>query len=120
MFLLEGDHRTKGLHLEIDDKPWAALCEATRDHAGRLPEATLDEALQWVQFLLRESPDALKSRLRSTPPDDLSLQSILNLMAVNGHLWDSEPSNEDSFLKAWLGPFLSTYFGSITFTTSNW
>ncbi|KAF9999636.1 hypothetical protein BGZ65_005038, partial [Modicella reniformis] len=120
VFLFEGDHRTKGLHMEIDDKPWAALCEATRDHADRLPKETVDEALQWVQFLMRESPDAWKSRLRSTPPNDLSLQSILNLMAVSGHLWDSEPSNEDSFLKSWLGPFLSTYFGSITFTTSAW
>ncbi|KAF8923766.1 hypothetical protein BGZ58_002577, partial [Dissophora ornata] len=120
VFLLEGDHRTKGLHMEIDDKPWAALCEATRDHADRLPKETVDEALQWEQFLTRESPDTLKSRLRSTPPNDPSLQSILNLMAVSGHLWDSEPSNEDSFLKSWLGPFLSTYFGSITSTTSTW
>ncbi|KAF9357897.1 hypothetical protein BGX34_009152 [Mortierella sp. NVP85] len=111
VFLLEGDHRTKGLHMEIDDKPWTALCDATRDHADRLPEETVTETLQWVQFLMRESPDVLKSRLGSTPPKDPSLKSILNLMAVSGHLWDSEPGNEDSLLKAWLGPFLSTYFG---------
>lgn len=120
VFLLEGDHRTKGLHLEIDDEPWRALCEATSDLPDRLSKETVDEALEWVQLLARGSPDTLKSRMRSTPPNDLSLRSILNLMAVSGHLWDSEPSNEDSFLKAGLGPFLSTYLGSITFTTSAW
>ncbi|KAF9089120.1 hypothetical protein BGX27_002551, partial [Mortierella sp. AM989] len=120
VFLLEGDHRTKGLHLEMDDKPWAALCEVTREHVDPLLKGTVDEALQWVEFLSQESPDTLKSLLRSTPPIDPSLWSILNLMSVSGHLWNSEPSNEDSFLKSWLGPFLSTYLGSITFTTSAW
>jgi hypothetical protein len=96
------------------------MCEATRDHVDRLPKETVDEALQWAQFLMRESPDAVKSHLSSTPPNDPSLESILNLMVVSGHLWDSEPSNEDSFLKAWLAPFLNTYFGSNTLMTSAW
>ena len=120
VFLLEGDHQTKGLHLEIDDEPWAALCEATRDHVNPLMKGTVDEVLQWVEFLSQGSPDILKSLLRSTPPNDPYLLSILNLMSVSGHLWDSEPSNEDSFLKSWLGPFLSTYLGNITFATSAW
>ncbi|KAK3814023.1 MAG: hypothetical protein J3Q66DRAFT_345451 [Benniella sp.] len=120
IFLIEGEHRAKGLHLEIDDVPWEAMCEATRDHVDRLPKETVDQALQWAQFLMRESPDAVKSLLNSTPPNDPSLNSILNLMVVSGHLWDSEPTNEDSFLKAWLGPFLNTYFGSNTFMKSAW
>ncbi|KAF9579256.1 hypothetical protein BGW38_004564, partial [Lunasporangiospora selenospora] len=118
VFLLEGEHQIKGLHLEIDDEPWAALCEATKDHVDPLTKGTLDEALRWVELLSQGSPDTFKSLLRSTPPNDPHLLSILNLMSVSGHLWDSEPSNEDSFLKSWLGPFLSTYLGNIAFTTS--
>jgi len=106
--------------MEVDDEPWAALCEVTKDHVDPLAKNTVDEALQWVEFLAREGPDSFKSLLRSSPPIDPSLRSILNLMAVSGHLWDSESCNEDSFLKSWLGPFLSTYLGSTTFTTSTW
>ncbi|KAG0353695.1 hypothetical protein BGZ54_002092 [Gamsiella multidivaricata] len=120
VFLVEGDHQTRGLHVEIEDEPWAALCEATRDQVDPLPKVTVDEAHQWVRFLARESPDSFKARLRASPPNDPSLQSILNLMVSSGQLWNSESCNEDTYLKSWLGPFLQTYFSSITFTTSGW
>ncbi|KAF9307074.1 hypothetical protein BGZ74_000078 [Mortierella antarctica] len=64
VFLIEGDHQTRGLHVEIEDEPWAALCEATRDQVDPLPKVTIDEAHQWDADAGGDS----KYRLQSTHP----------------------------------------------------
>ncbi|KAF9343636.1 hypothetical protein BGX26_005432, partial [Mortierella sp. AD094] len=89
VFLVESDHQTRGLHAEVEDESWDALCEATRDEVEPLPKDVVDEALAWVHLLAQESPDSFRTRLRQSPPKDPTLQSILNLM---------ETRNEDSDL----------------------
>lgn len=119
-FLGESDHQTRGLHAEVEDESWDALCEATRDEVEPLPKDVVDEALAWVHLLAQENPDSFRTRLRQSPPKDPTLQSILNLMVSNGQLWSDQPCNEDTYLKSWLGPFLETYFGNVRFVATCW
>ncbi|KAI7816620.1 hypothetical protein BC939DRAFT_34683 [Gamsiella multidivaricata] len=120
VFLIEGDHQTRGLHMEVEDESWAALCDATRNQVEPLPKHTLEEVHWWAHFLARESPESFRTHLRAFPPNDPTLHSLLNLMVSSGHLWSDQVCNEDTYLKSRLGPFLETYFGNITFTTSGW
>ncbi|KAF9971878.1 hypothetical protein BGZ73_005072 [Actinomortierella ambigua] len=41
-------------------------------------------------------------------------------MTDTAQLWNTKPRNEDTYLKAQLGPFLDTYFGKLRFTMSAW
>lgn len=65
VFLIEGDHQTRGLHVEIEDEPWAALCEATRDQVDPLPKVTIDEAHQWVCFFSSGQSRFIQSTFKS-------------------------------------------------------
>lgn len=87
VLLVEGNHQTRGLHAEIEDESWAALCEATRDQVDPLPKVTVDEAHQWAHLLAWETPGSYRARLRVSSPNDLILQSVLNLMVSSGQLW---------------------------------
>jgi hypothetical protein len=120
IFLVEGDYQNRGLHTEVEDESWAALCIATRSQVNALPKDIVEEAHQWVHFLAQESPESFRERLRTFPPTDANLRSIMNLMISSGQLWNSQPCNEDTFLKARLGPFLETYLSGIGFTTNHW
>ncbi|KAF9427754.1 hypothetical protein BGZ76_002206 [Entomortierella beljakovae] len=120
IFLIEGDHQNVGLHTEVEDESWAALCVATRSQVSPLPKGTVDEAHQWVHFLAQEGPESFREHLRTSPPTDTSLKSILNLMISSGQLWNSQPCNEDTYLKSRLGSFLETYLSGIRFTTNDW
>ncbi|KAG0318875.1 hypothetical protein BGZ99_005391 [Dissophora globulifera] len=120
VFLVEGDHQIRGLHTEVEDETWAALCDATKDPVKPLPKSTLEEVHWWAHFLARESPESFRTHLRGSPPNDPTLHSVLNLMVSSGQLWSDQPCNEDTYLKARLGPFLETYLGNIAFTTGGW
>lgn len=74
-----------------------------------LPKSIVDETHQWAHILARKSPESFRAHLKTSPPIDPTLHSILNLMVSSGQLWNNESSNEDTYLKARLGPFLDTY-----------
>lgn len=69
-FLVESDHQSRGLHAEVEDGSWDALCEATRDEVDPLPKDIVDEVLQWAHLLARENPTSFRARLRESPPKD--------------------------------------------------
>ncbi|KAF9994778.1 hypothetical protein BGZ79_000418 [Entomortierella chlamydospora] len=75
IFLVEGDHQNRGLQAEVEDKSWAALCEATRSRVDPLPNGIVEEAHQWVHFLAQENPDSLRVRLSTSPPTDPNLRT---------------------------------------------
>ncbi|KAF9406256.1 hypothetical protein BGZ94_003184, partial [Podila epigama] len=120
IFLVEAEHQTGGLQAEIEDESWDALCEATREQMDLQPEVTIVEAHRWAQLLACETPNSFKALLRESPPKNPVLKSILDKLTSCGQLWCDLPCNEDTYLKAWLGPFLDAYLGNIKYTMSSW
>ncbi|KAG0220720.1 hypothetical protein BGX31_010670 [Mortierella sp. GBA43] len=120
VFLVEADHQTRGLQAEMEDESWIALCDTTRDQVDSLPDVVVLEAHRWAHFLAHEKPESVRARLNQSPPADLSLKSILTQLTSTGRLWSDQASNEDTYIKSHLGPFLDTYLGNINYATSAW
>ena len=102
-------YRTRGLQAEIEDEPWDALCEATRDEMVLLQDGAVAEAHRWAHLLAHARPDAFRAILSESLPMDPTLKTILQMITSDDRLWSDHLCNEDTYLKSQLGPFLDTW-----------
>ncbi|KAF9925601.1 hypothetical protein FBU30_004654 [Linnemannia zychae] len=68
----------------------------------------IEKAYRWVDILAQESQEAIWELLKTSPPTDPNLKSILDSIKNSGQLWNGQSSNENTYLKSLLGPFLAT------------
>ncbi|KAF9578015.1 hypothetical protein BGW38_006431, partial [Lunasporangiospora selenospora] len=120
VFLVEAEYQTGGLQGEVEDNVWDSLCDAVRDPVPSLSKDAVDETHQWAHRLAQHKPDAFMQLLDDTPQQLNCLKSVLRKMTDTVQLWNTCARNEDTYLKAQLGPFLDTFFGKIRFTKSSW
>ncbi|KAF9198111.1 hypothetical protein BGZ49_001177 [Haplosporangium sp. Z 27] len=120
IFLIESIHQKMGLNSEVENRSWTVLCEATKSPLCPLESGVLLEANRWVDILEQESQEAIWELLKTSPPTDPNLKSILDSMKNSGQLWNGQSSNEDTYLKSLLGPFLATYLSELAYVSYNW
>ncbi|KAG9061641.1 hypothetical protein KI688_007222 [Linnemannia hyalina] len=120
VFLVGAEYQTGGLQGEIEDQTWDSLCDAVRDPVLPLSDEAAIEALRWAHRLAHNKSEGFAQLLDDSPPQNLTLKSILTKMSDTTQLWNTQRRNEDTYLKCQLGPFLDTYFGKLRHTKSDW
>ncbi|KAF9345389.1 hypothetical protein BGX26_003173 [Mortierella sp. AD094] len=120
IFLVEEEYRTDGLQGEVGDKIWDAICDAVREKVQPLPKTVVNEVHDWAHRLANNKMWEFEQMLEESPPEDRNLKAILRNMTNNSQYWNTQPHNEDTYLKDLLGPFLDIYFGKLRYAKSHW
>ncbi|KAF9577674.1 hypothetical protein BGW38_006971, partial [Lunasporangiospora selenospora] len=120
IFLIESVNQETGLKSEVENRSWTVLCKVTKSTMCPLESGVLLEAHRWVDILAQESHETTWELLKTSPPTDPNLESILDSIKNNGQLFNDQSSNEDTYLKSLLGPFLATYLSELVYVNDNW
>ncbi|KAG0299675.1 hypothetical protein BGZ98_009860, partial [Dissophora globulifera] len=118
--LIEAEYQTGGLQGGIEDQAWDSICDAVKDPVPPHSNEAVIEAHHWAHQLAQNKSEAFAQLLDDSPPQSRTLKSILTKMADTAQLWNTQMRNEDTYLKAQLGPFFDTYFGKLRYTKSDW
>ncbi|KAF9897105.1 hypothetical protein BX616_006174, partial [Lobosporangium transversale] len=120
IFLVGEEYQTDGLQGEVKDSTWEAMCDAIKDPIQPLSEDVSMEALKWFHRMANNKMESFEQMLEASLPSDPNLKSVLRNIASNTQYWSTQARNENTYLKALLGPLLEAYFGKIKYARSDW
>lgn len=120
IFLVGEEYQVDGLQGEVKDSTWEAMCDAIKDPIQPFSEDVSMEGLKWFHRMANNKMESFEQMMEASPPSDPNLKSVLRNITSNAQYWSTQARNENTYLKAMLGPLLEAYFGKIKYAKSDW